>query len=163
MLSFDATVGEPVLFGTENDAPVEVTSPSGEIVWTSVFEPTETGRHFVNVAADQDLTIETLPADVLTAGSSVTGTVAGTQPSTMRVFVPGGQEVVIEVEGEGSVYPYVELLNLAGSTVSSDSAGYYDSTATVFPYQESSAQIYELTVQDYFGESGTFRVTVIGQ
>jgi hypothetical protein len=163
MLSFDATAGEVVLFGTENDDLVEILTPSGETVWTSVFEPAETGRHFLNVAADQDVDIETLPADVLTVGSSVTGTVAGSQPSTMRVFVPAGQEVAIEVEGEGSVYPYVELLTLDGSTVSSDSPGYYYSTATVFPYYESSAQMYELSVEDYFGESGTFRVTVVPQ
>lgn len=160
LFAVEATAGEPLLFGTDVGDDVRITTPGGESVRASAFVPTETGRHLLSVAADQEVSVEALGGDVLTVGSSVTGTVSGSESTTMRVFVEAGTEAEITVVGAGAVEPYVELFTLDGDYVDNDYPTFAN-TASVIPWDYPTPQIYELVVQDYFGESGSFEVRIV--
>jgi hypothetical protein len=154
LLAFEPTVGEPLLFSTGDESSVQVTTPSGESVWGTAFVPQESGIHYLSVAADAEVEIGTLTEEVLTVGDSVTVDTSGMAPPTVRVFVPAGQDVRIDVT---SGYPYAELSTLDGSLVASGDGG-FTGTSSLYPPSYESA-IYELAVED-LGTTDTVRVTV---
>jgi hypothetical protein len=161
MYSFDATAGQGLMFGADSGDDVTVTTPSGETFSGSAFMPKESGRHMLTVQGGSPVTVEPLPADVLTVGSHVTGSLTGNGPATYRVFVDAGQSAEIQVYSAGTVLPSVELYDQAGSLVGRDSAGYVAYASVSPDYYDDSARVYELRVSDYFDDSGDFLVTVV--
>lgn len=157
IVSIDATQGQGLVF----DNTVSITAPNGDTTYGSALMPKESGRYLVTVPGYTGLSIDPLPADVLTVGSQVTGTLTGSGPVTFRVFVDEGQHPEIQVFSGGTVLPSVELYDQWGSEADSSGSG-YAGYAAVYPYSyDDAAQVYELQVSDYFNDSGTFQVAVV--
>ena len=78
------------------------------------------------------------------------------------MFVAPNQEVDITVYGDGIVQANVELYTLDGVYVASASADWYSSSATVFPYYQDVAQVYQLVINNYSVEPGEVQVVVTG-
>jgi hypothetical protein len=157
LLSFEATAGEPLLFGAEGGSNVQITTPSGENVWTTAFVPEETGTHFIAVGAQQEVSIETLAGDVLTIGDTTTVSVPEDGEAVVRVFVAEGEDVRISVDGNSPNIPIAQLTTLDGTFVD-ESIGSYFEAARV--YSDRDSEVFELVVEDYWGGAGSFTVSV---
>jgi zinc-ribbon domain len=157
LVGFEATAGQPLLFGAEGASEVQVRTPSGETVWGTAFVPEETGMHFIAVSAAYPVRIDVVGDDVLTAGNRVTVTVGDTGQTSLRVFAQAGRDVEIEVSGTGTARPYARLYTLDGSFVDGDSGSSFD-PARVYPYNDSG--VYELRIEDLDGTGGTYQVSI---
>lgn len=162
LVTFQATAGEPLTIATEGGSPVEINTPSGETVWTSVLIPEETGQYSFVAWVGAEFGIEPLGDDVLRAGSRVLAGVAAGTSTYVTVFVEAEQEVDITVYGDGTSEPALELYTMDGEYVDAASSSWFSSSATVFPYYEDVAQIYTLEVYNSGYEYGEVQIIVTG-
>ena len=159
MVRFPATADEPLYITVDGDSPTLIATPSGDHDGgNSLFIATETGEHLLYAQADQEVAIGPIPADMLTVGGSVTGSITSSAGTTVQVYVPAGGYVSIEAYGDGRIYPEITVEDLAEGTTASD-WGSISFPAQVYVAPDSPG-LYEVVVSDAYGSTGTFQLMI---
>jgi len=159
LLRFPATAGVPLYITVDGSIPGLITSPSGETAYgSSLFMPTETGEHVLYAQADEEVAIGPIPADMLTVGGSVTGTITSSRGTTVRVYIPANGYVSVEAYGDGRIYPEIEVENVADGSSDSD-WGTLSFPAQVYVSPDVPG-LYDVTVSDAYGSTGTFQLLI---